>query len=92
MMRLRLETSCFRPSSAAAFASLLSSSPLSPSLPSASRISFTAARYAIACTVFPSPISSARIPPNPMAPSVMSHRNPNFWYGLNSAFRPAGTS
>ena len=37
---------------------------------------FSSSISAIACNVFPSPISSARIPPRPYADSVFSHRNP----------------
>ena len=48
------------------------------------------ASIAIACTVFPSPMSSARIPPSRRSPSIRSHPCPRSWNGNSECVIAAG--
>ena len=51
-----------------------------------------ASRKDIICTDLPRPISSARMPPKPMAASALSHWKPARWYGRSWAATDAGGS
>mmetsp|Transcript_88713 Transcript_88713/g.251436 ORF Transcript_88713/g.251436 Transcript_88713/m.251436 type:complete len:221 (-) Transcript_88713:616-1278(-) len=53
--------------------------------------SWTCSSRAIAWTVFPRPISSARMPWRPLAKSEASHSRPSAWCGMSSVHRLSGT-
>ena len=61
-----------------------------PARPGA-RASFSATRWAIVCSVLPSPMSSASTPPASCARRCCSQRRPSSWYGRSVARSPPGT-